>query len=126
MKALDFIADGSCRWQSDGGSHHDAAVGHRLLARNHAVSKGVDCCRFARCGGDSLRADPLLPPHRALGRAKGVKRPFLIPVFAVSWGAVFLIESMTLPMLLGGAIVLVGAALTLGSAARFEKPSQKL
>ena len=39
---------------------------------------------------------------------------FLIPVFAVLWGAVFLKESLTLHMLGGCAIVLLGTALAIG------------
>lgn len=39
---------------------------------------------------------------------------FLIPVFAVLWGAVFLGESFTLHMLAGCAIVLLGTALAIG------------
>jgi len=37
-------------------------------------------------------------------------------VFAAGWGGIFLGEVVTLPMLLGGAIILVGTALTLGIA----------
>lgn len=65
-----------------------------------------------------------------LGGQKASTVTFLIPVFAVGWGAVFLNEAVTVPMALGGAIVLAGTALTLGLAsgfaARFEKPPQKL
>jgi drug/metabolite transporter (DMT)-like permease len=65
-----------------------------------------------------------------LGGQKASTVTFLIPVFAVAWGAVFLNEAVTVPMALGGAIVLAGTALTLGMtlglASRFEKPSQKL
>ncbi len=39
---------------------------------------------------------------------------FLVPVFAALWGAVFLAEVPTLPMLLGGAVILAGTALVLG------------
>ena len=39
---------------------------------------------------------------------------FLIPVFAIGWGAIVLDERVTLPMLAGGAVVLLGTALTLG------------
>ncbi len=39
---------------------------------------------------------------------------FLIPVFAVLWGALFLNESLTLHMLAGCAIVLLGTALAIG------------
>ena len=49
-----------------------------------------------------------------LGGQKASTVTFLIPVFAVAWGAVFLGETVTLPMALGGAIVLAGTALTLG------------
>ena len=57
-----------------------------------------------------------------LGGQKASTVTFLIPVFAIGWGAVFLDEGVTLPMLFGGLIVLVGTALTLD----FVKPAQKL
>lgn len=57
-----------------------------------------------------------------LGGQKASTVTFLIPVFAIGWGSVFLGESVTVPMALGGAIVLAGTALTLG----FGKPLQKL
>ena len=61
---------------------------------------------------------------RLIARWGGQKKSsvtFLIPVFAVTWSAVFLGETVTLPVALGGAIVLAGTALTLGLASRFEK-----
>jgi drug/metabolite transporter (DMT)-like permease len=65
-----------------------------------------------------------------LGGQKASTVTFLIPVFAVGWGAVFLDEAVTLPMALGGMIVLAGTALTLGLriglGSRFKKPPQKL
>ena len=61
-----------------------------------------------------------------LGGQKASTVTFLIPVFAVAWGAAFLNEPVTMWMTLGGAIVLAGTALTLGFASRFEKPPQKL
>jgi drug/metabolite transporter (DMT)-like permease len=39
---------------------------------------------------------------------------FLVPVFAALWGALFLAELPTLPMLLGGVVILCGTALVLG------------
>jgi drug/metabolite transporter (DMT)-like permease len=39
---------------------------------------------------------------------------FLVPVFAALWGYLFLGEAVTLPMLLGGAVILAGTALVLG------------
>ncbi len=65
-----------------------------------------------------------------LGGQKASTVTFLIPVFAVAWGAVFLGETVTLPMALGGAIVLAGTALTLGVrsglTSRLKKVPQKL
>jgi drug/metabolite transporter (DMT)-like permease len=49
-----------------------------------------------------------------LGGQKASTVTFLIPVFAIGWGALLLDEGVTLPMLVGGAIVLAGTALTLG------------
>jgi drug/metabolite transporter (DMT)-like permease len=39
---------------------------------------------------------------------------FLIPVFGVVWGVVFLDERLTIGALLGGAVVCVGMSLVLG------------
>lgn len=39
---------------------------------------------------------------------------FLIPVFAVLWGALFLHESLTPVMVLGCAVILAGTGLTTG------------
>jgi drug/metabolite transporter (DMT)-like permease len=49
-----------------------------------------------------------------LGPAKAVAVTFLIPAFAVLWGAVFLGESLSLPLLAGCATVLLGTALATG------------
>ena len=38
---------------------------------------------------------------------------YLIPVFGVLWGALFLGEAVTLPMLAGGALVIAGTVLVL-------------
>lgn len=51
-----------------------------------------------------------------LGGQRASTVTFLIPVFAAGWGGIFLGEVVTPPMLLGGAIILVGTALTLGIA----------
>jgi len=56
-----------------------------------------------------------------LGGQKASTVTFLIPVFAVGWGALFLGETVTWPMLFGGAIVLVGTGLTLGFGAKPSK-----
>jgi drug/metabolite transporter (DMT)-like permease len=39
---------------------------------------------------------------------------FLVPVFAAAWGGLFLGEALTLPMLIGGGVILAGTALVLG------------
>lgn len=49
-----------------------------------------------------------------VGPTNAVSVTFLIPLFAILWGAVFLQEAVTMQMVMGGAIVLVGIALALG------------
>jgi drug/metabolite transporter (DMT)-like permease len=49
-----------------------------------------------------------------LGGQKASTVMSAIPVFATLWGALFLSEALTPSMGLGGAIVLLGTALTLG------------
>ncbi|MDT8998764.1 DMT family transporter [Paucibacter sp. APW11] len=49
-----------------------------------------------------------------IGPANTVAVTFLIPVFAVLWGALFLAEAFTLHMAAGCAIVLLGTALAVG------------
>jgi drug/metabolite transporter (DMT)-like permease len=50
-----------------------------------------------------------------IGPARAITVTFLIPVFGVLWGAVFLGEAVTPAMLLGGAVVLAGTALATGA-----------
>ncbi len=49
-----------------------------------------------------------------LGGQKASTVTFLIPLFAAAFGALFLGEAVTVPMWMGGFIVLAGTALTLG------------
>ncbi|MEO6280835.1 DMT family transporter [Roseateles sp.] len=49
-----------------------------------------------------------------VGPTNAVSVTFLIPLFAILWGALFLGEVVTAQMVSGGAIVLVGIALALG------------
>ncbi len=49
-----------------------------------------------------------------VGPTNAVTVTFLIPVFAILWGALFLAEALTWPMLGGGLMVLGGTALALG------------
>lgn len=49
-----------------------------------------------------------------VGPTNAVSVTFLIPLFAILWGALFLQEAVTAQMVVGGAVVLVGIALALG------------
>jgi drug/metabolite transporter (DMT)-like permease len=49
-----------------------------------------------------------------VGPTNAVSVTFLIPLFAIVWGALFLQEAITAQMVIGGGIVLVGIALALG------------
>jgi drug/metabolite transporter (DMT)-like permease len=49
-----------------------------------------------------------------VGPAQAIAVTYLIPAFAIGWGALFLGEAITLPMLLGCAVVLLGTALATG------------
>lgn len=51
---------------------------------------------------------------RDIGPARTLTVTFLIPVFGVLWGALFLDEAVTPAMLAGGAVVLLGTALANG------------
>lgn len=48
---------------------------------------------------------------------------FLVPVFAILWGATLLGEQLTVPMLIGGAVILAGTALVLGLLPRQRAPA---
>lgn len=49
-----------------------------------------------------------------VGPAQAIAVTYLIPLFAIGWGVLFLGEAVTASMLLGGAIVLLGTALATG------------
>lgn len=49
-----------------------------------------------------------------VGPAQAIAVTYLIPLFAIGWGALFLGEAVTPSMLVGGAIVLLGTALATG------------
>jgi len=49
-----------------------------------------------------------------LGPSRAISVTFLIPLFGVLWGALFLGEAVTPAMWLGGAVILVGTALVSG------------
>jgi drug/metabolite transporter (DMT)-like permease len=58
-----------------------------------------------------------------VGPARALTVTFLIPVFGMLWGALFLGEAITATMVGGGALVLVGTALILGGGARQSAPT---
>ena len=49
-----------------------------------------------------------------IGPARAIAVTYLIPVFAALWGFLFLGEHLSLDMVLGGAVILLGTALTTG------------
>src|SRR5690606_3496442 len=49
-----------------------------------------------------------------VGSTRAISVTFLVPVFGMLWGAVFLGESITARMLAGAATILAGTALTTG------------
>ena len=51
---------------------------------------------------------------------------FLVPVFAVLWGWMFLDEGLTVAMVAGCAVILVGTALATGLLKLPERPSKGL
>ena len=50
----------------------------------------------------------------ALGPAKAISVTYLIPAFGILWGALFLGESISVIMLVGSAVILLGVALATG------------
>jgi drug/metabolite transporter (DMT)-like permease len=52
---------------------------------------------------------------RNVGPAKAMSVTYVVPVFGVLWGALFLGEQVTVPMVLGTAVILAGVGLTTGA-----------
>jgi drug/metabolite transporter (DMT)-like permease len=77
-----------------------------LLAWGSAAALAFLCTAYALVRYFELLA--------RVGPTQAVSVTFLIPVFAMLWGVVFLGEAVTGRMLLGGAVVLLGIALALG------------
>ena len=60
-----------------------------------------------------------------VGPARAITVTFLVPVFGMLWGALFLDEAITANMVAGAVTILAGTALTTGLVAplrRFERP----
>lgn len=49
-----------------------------------------------------------------VGATNAIAVTYLVPLFAMLWGASFLAEPITLPMVAGGAVILLGTALATG------------
>jgi drug/metabolite transporter (DMT)-like permease len=58
-----------------------------------------------------------------VGSAQAATVTFLIPPFSIVWGAVFLDETLTLPMVVGCAVILAGTALATGVLPRAPRSS---
>jgi len=82
------------------------AVAPPPLAWASAIALGVACTGLAYVLYFRLLA--------RVGAVSASAVTFLIPLFATLWGALFLAEGVTLPMLAGGGVILAGTALALG------------
>lgn len=76
------------------------------LAWAAAIALGVGCTAFAFLIFFRLIAN--------VGAARAVTVTFLIPLFGIVWGSIFLGERLDAGMLVGGAIVVLGTALATG------------
>tara|TARA_R110002153_G_scaffold37939_4_gene110680 strand:- start:1057 stop:1941 length:885 start_codon:yes stop_codon:yes gene_type:complete len=77
---------------------------------------GVACTAFAYILYFRLIAN--------IGSAKAITVAYLVPVFGVLWGMIFLAEQLSLGMWIGAGLVLFGVALTSGLVNRFQtKPA---
>ncbi|TLD46248.1 MAG: putative cystine transporter YijE [Accumulibacter sp.] len=76
------------------------------LAWSAAITLGVGCTALAFLIFFRLIAN--------VGAARAVTVTFLIPLFGILWGSIFLGERLDAGMLVGGAIVVLGTALATG------------
>ena len=81
-----------------------AASTSRLVAAS-MLALGLVCGAIAYLLYFRLIAD--------IGATRALTVTYLIPVFGVLWGALFLGEALTLPMLAGGVLVILGTVLVL-------------
>lgn len=56
-----------------------------------------------------------------IGSAKAITVAYLVPVFGVLWGIIFLAERLNLGMWIGASLILLGVALTSGLFTRFRQ-----
>jgi drug/metabolite transporter (DMT)-like permease len=81
----------------------------------HVVGLGIACT------GSAYILFFRLGAH--VGPTRAVWVTFLIPVFGVLWGILFLGEQLTLNMLIGCAVILLGTSLSTGVLAPGKKAS---
>lgn len=58
----------------------------------------------------------------AIGPAKAITVAYLVPLFGIIWGVVFLHETLSGQTLVGGAAILAGVAMTTGLISRWRRP----
>jgi len=104
--ALVLMLPAAVWWPAALPSHH-AWVAAALLA---LACTGVACVMYFR-----------LIAH--IGPANAISVTFLIPVFAVLWGWMFLDEGVTMAMVVGCGAILVGTALATGLLRLPQRPS---
>lgn len=84
---------------------HTVSVG----AWSAAIALGVICTGLAYLMYFRLIA--------RIGPARAIAVTFLIPVFGMLWGSVFLAEPITVSMIVGGVVILFGTAMATGTLA---------
>jgi drug/metabolite transporter (DMT)-like permease len=52
---------------------------------------------------------------RNVGPTRAISVTYLVPAFGMVWGAIFLREAITLPMIIGAIVILLGIGLTSGT-----------
>ncbi|OFC72547.1 DMT family transporter [Alteromonas confluentis] len=62
----------------------------------------------------------------SVGPAKAITVGYLVPLFGIVWGILFLSETLSLQTMIGGVLILAGVALTTGVLARLRKPKSAL
>ena len=109
-------APGVDRAARRGGRHH-RALRPRAAARRGADGRRDRRGRRARRPRVGGRLPPLLRAHRAsAGASRAILVTYLVPAFALVYGAVFLDEKVTVSALVGLALILGGTALATGTA----------
>ena len=98
VSALLLLPGTASHWPTN--SHHDGAAWASILTLG-LVCTGLAFAMYFRL-------------ITRIGSAKATSVTFLIPVFAVIWGALFLDEQVNLVMALSCAVILLGTALATG------------